>query len=83
MLKIQNLSKEIDMTAVRGGDSGTAVDNGIAQLQNMWVPVCVAGNNGPTNSFVHVNGSQKASVSNDLTNGDRFFALLGEYKPAA
>jgi hypothetical protein len=83
MLKIDNLSNEIDMTAVRGGDSGLSLLNGFGQEQALCVPVLVAGNNGPTNSFVHVNGSQKASVSNDLTNGDRFFALLGEYKPAA
>jgi hypothetical protein len=72
MLKIDNLSNEIDMTAVRGGDSGSAVQNVIEQGQNIWAPVAVDGSGGPTNTHVTVNASQNACIWNDIRNGDLF-----------
>jgi hypothetical protein len=72
MLKIDNLSNEIDMTAVRGGDSGTALTNEIVQGQNICVPVATDGSGGPTNTHVTVNASQNACIWNDIRNGDLF-----------
>jgi hypothetical protein len=75
---IQDLSKELDtqsMTAVRGGDNGNSATNVIGQLMNLSVPVGVV-SYGPSNTNVHVNGTQNASVWNDQYAGDSFLALI-------
>jgi hypothetical protein len=75
---IKDLSKELDtktMSAVRGGDAGNSADNTIVQAQNLCVPVAVGGF-GPTNSSVHVNGTQNASIWNSQYAGDSFAALF-------
>ena len=75
---IQDLSKELDtktMSAVRGGDNGNSANNTIGQLMNLSVPVAV-GAGGPSNTNVHVNGTQDASIWNDQFAGDSFFALF-------
>ena len=75
---IENLSKELDtkaMTAVRGGDNGNSATNSIGQVQNLSVPVGVV-SYGPSNTNVHVNGTQNASVWNDQYAGDSFLALF-------
>ena len=75
---IQDLSKELDtqsMTAVRGGDNGNSATNVIGQLMNLSVPVGVV-SYGPSNTNVHVNGTQNASVWNDQYAGDSFLALF-------
>jgi hypothetical protein len=75
---IQDLSKELDtqsMTAVRGGDNGNSATNVIGQLMNLSVPVGVV-SYGPSNTNVHVNGTQNASVWSDQYAGDSFLALI-------
>ena len=75
---IENLSKELDtkaMTAVRGGDNGASANNVIGQALNMSVPVAVQ-SYGPSNTNVHVNGTQDASIWNYQDAGDSFFALF-------
>jgi len=75
---IVNLSKELDtksMKAVRGGDNGNSAVNTIGQSQSLSVPVSVL-SYGPTNSSVHVNGTQNASIWNDQFAGDSFAALF-------
>jgi hypothetical protein len=75
---IQDLSKELDtqsMTAVRGGDNGNSATNVIGQLMNLSVPVGVV-SYGPSNTNVHVNGTQNASIWNDQYAGDSFLALF-------
>jgi hypothetical protein len=75
---IKDLSKELDtkaMSAVRGGDNGNSATNTIGQVQNLSVPVSVLGY-GPTNSSVHVNGTQNASIWNSQYAGDSFAALF-------
>ena len=75
---IENLSKELDtktMTAVRGGDNGNSASNVIGQAMNLSVPVSVL-SYGPTNSNVHVNGTQNARIWNDQYAGDSFLALF-------
>jgi hypothetical protein len=75
---IKDLSKELDtkaMSAVRGGDNGNSATNNIGQVLNLSVPVAVQ-SYGPTNSNVHVNGTQNASIWNDQFAGDSFFALF-------
>ena len=75
---IENLSKELDtqaMTAVRGGDNGNSATNAIGQAMNLSVPVSVLAN-GPSNTSVHVKGTQNASIWNDQDAGDSFLALL-------
>jgi len=77
-MMIQDLSKTLDTTsmkAVRGGDNGNSVVNTIGQAQNLVVPVSVLGN-GPTNSSVHVSGTQNASIWNSQFGGDSFLALF-------
>ena len=74
---IQDLSKELDtktMTAVRGGDNGNSATNTIGQVQNISAPVSVL-SYGPSNTSVHVNGTQDASIWNYQEAGDSFFAL--------
>ena len=75
---IQDLSKELDiksMTAVRGGDNGNSATNAVTQAMNLSVPVGVV-SYGPSNTNVHVNGTQNASVWNDQYAGDSFLALI-------
>ena len=77
-MRIENLSKELDtktMTAVRGGDNGNSATNTIGQVLNLSVPVAV-GAGGPSNTDVHVNGTQNASIWNDQDAGDSFRALF-------
>jgi len=75
---IQDLSKELDtktMSAVRGGDNGNAATNTIGQVLNLSVPVAV-GAGGPSNTNVHVDGSQYATIWNDQDAGDSFRTLF-------
>ena len=75
---IQDLSKELDtrtMTAVRGGDNGNSATNTIGQVMNLSVPVGVLAY-GPSNTNVHVNGTQDATIWNDQDAGDSFRALF-------
>ena len=75
---IRDLSKELDtetMTAVRGGDNGNSANNTIGQVLNLSVPVAV-GAGGPSNTNVHVNGTQDASIWNEQFGGDAFLALF-------
>jgi hypothetical protein len=75
---IQDLSKELDtkaMSAVRGGDNGNSANNTIGQAMNLSVPVAV-GAYGPSNTNVHVNGTQDASIWNDQFAGDSFLAFF-------
>ena len=74
---IKDLSKTLDtqsMTAVRGGDNGNSATNTIGQALNLSAPVAV-GAGGPSNTDVHVNGTQTATIWNDQFGGDAFFAL--------
>jgi hypothetical protein len=75
---IKDLSKELDtkaMTAVRGGDNGNSASNVIGQAMNLSVPVGVL-SYGPSNTNVHVSGTQNATIWNDQYAGDSFFALF-------
>jgi hypothetical protein len=75
---IKDLSKELDsksMSAVSGGDNGNAVTNTIGQKMDLSVPVAVQ-SYGPSNTSVHVDGKQNASIWNDQFAGDSFFALF-------
>ena len=77
-MKIQDLSKALDsktMTAVRGGDNGTSATNAVGQVMNLSVPVCIL-SGGPSNSNVHVNGTQNAGISNVQFSGDSYLALF-------
>ncbi|MDB6100457.1 MAG: hypothetical protein JWO52_456 [Gammaproteobacteria bacterium] len=78
---IQDLSKELDtktMSAVRGGDNGNSAANTIGQALNLSVPVAV-GAGGPSNTNVHVDGSQYASIWNDQDAGDSFRTLFPSF----
>jgi hypothetical protein len=75
---IKDLSKELDtqaMTTVRGGDNGNSATNTIGQVMNLSVPVGVL-SAGPSNTNVHVNGTQNASIWNSQIAGDSYLALL-------
>jgi hypothetical protein len=77
-MKIQDLSKEIDsktMKTVRGGDNGTSATNEIGQVLNLSAPVGVL-SRGPSNTDVHVNGTQNAGISNLQFSGDSYLALF-------
>ena len=77
-MRIENLSKELDtktMTAVRGGDNGNSATNTIGQVLNLSAPVAVQ-SYGPSNTSVHVNGTQNASIWNDQDAGDSFRTLF-------
>ncbi len=77
-MQIENLSKELDskeMSEVRGGDNGNSATNTIGQVLNLSAPVAV-GAAGPSNTNVHVNGTQDATIWNDQDAGDSFKALL-------
>jgi len=81
---IQDLSKELDteaMTAVRGGDNGNSAASSILQAMGINAPVAVGyGAGSAGNTFVHVDGSQDADISNHQTSGDKFAAFLGTLK---
>ena len=75
---IKDLTKELDskaMTAVRGGDNGNSASNVIGQALNLSVPVGVL-SYGPSNTNVHVSGTQNATIWNDQYAGDSFLALF-------
>ncbi len=75
---IKDLSKTLDtrsMAAVRGGDNGNSATNTIGQVLNLSAPVAVQ-SYGPSNTDVHVNGTQNATIWNDQNGGDSFFALF-------
>jgi hypothetical protein len=75
---IQNLSKKLDtqaMSAVRGGDNGNSATNSIGQKLSLSVPVGVL-SCGPSNTNVHVNGTQNGSIWNDQYAGDSVLAPL-------
>jgi len=77
-MKIQDLSKELDlktMQTVRGGDNGNSAVNTIGQVMNIAAPVSTL-SYGPSNTSVHVNGTQNAGVSNFQFSGDSFLALF-------
>ena len=80
-MKIQDLSKVLDtksMSAVRGGDNGNSATNVIGQVLNLSAPVATL-SGGPSNTSVHVNGTQNAYVDNYQVAGDSFFALLPSF----
>jgi glycerate-2-kinase len=72
-MRIENLSKEIDLAAVRGGDNANAVMNQIGQQQAIFAPVTVLGGG---NTNVHVNGSQNAGAWTDQLAGDSYVVGL-------
>jgi hypothetical protein len=77
-MKIENLSKDLDttaMTAVRGGDAGNSATNTIGQVTNLCVPVSVAGC-GPSNTSVHVDSTQNAKIWNEQFAGDSYLAAF-------
>jgi hypothetical protein len=81
---IQDLSKELDtqtMQTVRGGDNGTSAASSILQAMMIDAPVAVGyGAGSAGNTFIHVDGNQSGSVSNNQTSGDKFAAFLGTLK---
>ena len=81
---IKDLSKTLDsksMSAVRGGDNGTAATSNILQALGISAPVMVGyGAGSAGNTFVHVDGSQNGGISNNQTSGDQFAAFLGTVK---
>jgi len=83
-MQIENLSKELDtreMTAVSGGDNGNSAASTILQAMGIDAPVAVGyGPGSAGNTFVHVDGSQTADLSNHQTSGDKFKAFLGDLK---
>ena len=83
-MKIQDLSKELDtktMKAVRGGDNGASAASSILQAMGIDAPVAVGyGAGSAGNTFIHVDGNQSGSVSNNQTSGDKFAAFLGTLK---
>jgi hypothetical protein len=83
-MMIQDLSKELDtksMKAVRGGDNGTSAASSILQAMMIDAPVAVGyGAGSAGNTFIHVDGNQSGSVSNNQTSGDKFAAFLGTLK---
>jgi hypothetical protein len=75
---IKDLHKELDaksMTAVRGGDNGNSATNTVGQSMSISAPVAIQ-SYGPTNSSVHVNGTQNAAIWNDQYAEDSFLALF-------
>ena len=82
-MKIQDLSKALDtksMKAVIGGNNGNSATNVIGQVMNLAVPVAVLGA-GPSNSSVHVNGTQNANIGNYQIAGDSYLALFPALEP--
>ncbi len=80
-MRIENLSVELDsetMATVHGGDNGNSAASQILQALQIDAPVMVGyGAGSAGNTFIHVDGSQDGSVSNDQTSGDKFKAFLG------
>jgi hypothetical protein len=77
-MKIQDLSKALDtksMKTVRGGDNGNSAVNTVGQLMNLSAPVTSLAY-GPSNTSVHVNGTQNAQIWNSQIGGDSYLALL-------
>ena len=77
-MKIQDLSKALDtksMQSVRGGDNGNSAVNTVGQLMNISAPVASLAY-GPSNTSVHVNGTQNSQIWNSQIAGDSFLALL-------
>jgi hypothetical protein len=78
---IKDISKELDsqaMSAVRGGDNGTAATSNLLQAMGISAPVLVGyGAGSAGNTFVHVNATQNAGISTHQTSGDQFAAFLG------
>jgi hypothetical protein len=75
---IQDLTQELDtraMIAVRGGDNGNSTVNTLGQVMNLSAPVSVL-SGGPSNTSVHVNGTQNAGIWNSQIAGDSYTALL-------
>jgi hypothetical protein len=81
---IQDLSKDLDvkaMTAVRGGDNGASSATTLLQALEIDAPIAVGyGAGSAGNTFIHINGSQNAGVSNNQTSGDEFAAFLDALK---
>jgi hypothetical protein len=77
---IKDLNKALDtraMTAVRGGDNGASAASQILQAMQINAPIGVGyGAGSAGNTFIHIDGSQDASVSNHQTSGDKFAAFL-------
>jgi len=83
-MQIENLSKDLDtkeMSEVHGGDNGNSAASSILQALSINAPVAVGyGPGSAGNTFVHVDGSQDADISNHQTSGDKFSAFLGTLK---
>jgi hypothetical protein len=80
-MKIQDLSKVLDtktLQSVRGGDNGNSAVNTVGQLMNIAAPVTSL-SYGPSNTNVHVNGTQNAQIWNSQFGGDSFLALLPSF----
>ena len=80
-MMIKDLSKALDtkaMSAVRGGDNGTAATSNLLQEMGISAPVLVGyGAGSAGNTFVHVDGTQNGSISTHQNSGDKFAAFLG------
>ncbi len=76
-MQIENLSKELDLTAVRGGDNSNSAVNAIGQQSKIAVPVGVLGGMG--NTSVHVKGSQNSDVGTVQYAGDSLLALFPSF----
>jgi len=77
-MKIQDLSKALDtktMHGVRGGDNGNSATNSVGQVMNLVAPVAAMAG-GPSNTSVHVSGTQNAGISNFQFSGDSYFLGL-------
>jgi hypothetical protein len=78
-MRIQNLSKEIDLAAVRGGDNGDSAASSILSAMQIDAPVMVGyGAGSAGNTFIHVDGSQTSGITTKQTSGDKFAAFLGQ-----
>jgi hypothetical protein len=66
---------------VRGGDNGTSAASSILQAMGIDAPIAIGyGAGSAGNTFIHVDGSQNASISNNQTSGDKYAAFLGTLK---
>jgi hypothetical protein len=81
-IKDLSASTELDraaMSAVRGGDANSLVQN-LLQAQSLIVPVANGASFGPgsaTNIIVDVDADQSGSQSSRQNNGDKFAFALG------
>jgi hypothetical protein len=71
MLTINDLSKELDLTAVRGGSQGSVNWSVTEQMQTV-APIYNVHSAGPVNIVGDVSGDQYASTNTAMFNG--FFA---------